>query len=165
MATRNVGETGKRGKKAQEHLGEILSGEPVLPFPKDLPEKHEEIWRTTVNTKTGDYWSKGDIPILMMYCRHAWDIQTLSEEIDEEGMVIFNANGNPIVNPKIVIRGYCEAKILSLCTKLRLQPASRMDSKNEANQGVKKRKAAHAAKTLQDDDDGLLAVGGSDTVQ
>lgn len=147
----------RRAQKARDHLEEAMDSEkPVFPYPKNLPEKHREIWRDTVNTKTGDYWSKGDIPILMMYCRCAHDIDRLTNDIEDEGEVIDNARGNPVVNPKVVVRGFAEARLMGLCTKLRLQPSSRMDTKNEANQGNKKAKANRAAATVQNDEDGLL---------
>lgn len=151
---------GRRGAKAQAALAEAISSEPVFPYPRDLPDKHKSIWRDTVNTKTGDYWNLGDVPLLRMYCRNAHDIHRLSDEIEDEGEVILNANGNPVVNPKIVVRGYAEAKLMSLCTKLRLQPSSRMDTKGEEGQLKKKGKANRAAKTLEEDSDDLLASGG-----
>lgn len=151
---------GKRGVQARTALSESLNDEhPVFPWPATLPEEFRDIWTTTVNTKTGDYWSKGDIPILEIYCRNAADIRRLSKEIADEGEIIFNANGNPVVNPKIVVRGYAESKLMSLCTKLRLQPSSRMDTKGEDSQLGKKGKANRAAKVIQDDGDDLLAGG------
>lgn len=149
---------GKRGAAAQNHLKEALDETlPVFPYPADLPEGHKETWLRTVNTKTGDYWSKGDVPLLKLYCRVATDIERLSEDIEVEGEVIHNANGNPVVNPKIVVRGYAESRLMALCTKLRLQPSSRMNSDGEERQGRKKAKAQLAAGTIKEDDDDLLA--------
>jgi P27 family predicted phage terminase small subunit len=149
----------KRGVKAQKALEEALSPGPVFPYPKGLPEEHRELWCDTVNTKTGDYWCAADVPLLKMYCRNVHDVERLSDEIEQEGEVILNARENPVVNPKIVIRGFAEARLMALCTKLRLQPSSRMDTKNEANQGKRKNAAVKAAKTVEDDGDGLLAGG------
>lgn len=149
---------GKRGANAQSALGEAINtARPVFPWPDTLPKDFRDIWRDTVNTKTGDYWSKGDVPLLEMYCRNAADIRRLSEEIKDEGEIIYNANGNPVVNPKIVVRGYAESKLMTLCTKLRLQPSSRMDTKGEGGQLKKKTKANNAAAVIDDDDDNLLA--------
>lgn len=164
MVTRNTG-AGKRGAQAQANLADAMnSNVPVFPYPDSLDPDFREIWVRTVNTKTADYWSLGDIPILEMYCRCAHDVARLSEEIKNEGETILNARENVVVNPKIMIRGFAEGRLLSLCTKLRLQPASRMDSKNEANQGNKKAKANRAATTIGNDEDDLLA-GGSMVMQ
>ena len=157
-------ERGKRGAKAQAALAEALNSEnPVFPWPSTLPVEFRDIWTTTVNTKTGDYWSKGDIPILEIYCRNAADIRRLSDEIKDEGEIIFNANGNPVVNPKIMVRGFAESKLMSLCTKLRLQPSSRMDTKGEDGQLKRTVKAKRAARTIDEDSDNLLASGEHDT--
>jgi P27 family predicted phage terminase small subunit len=157
--------TGRRGAQARSALAEALDAEkPVFPWPRTLPEEFRDIWTETVNTKTGEYWSRGDIPILEIYCRNAGDIRRLSTEIKDEGEIIFNANGNPVVNPKIVVRGYAESKLMTLCTKLRLQPSSRMDSKGEDGQLKKKGKAVRAAKVIGEDEDGLLA-GASGVLQ
>ena len=150
---------GKRGAQAQTALAEAANEQqPVFMYPPTLPDEFRDIWRETVNTKTGDYWSKGDVPLLEMYCRNAADIRRLSNEIKEEGEIIFNANGNPVVNPKIMVRGYAESKLMSLCTKLRLQPSSRMDTKGEEGQLKKKAKATRAARVLSEDSDDLLAT-------
>lgn len=159
MATK-ADATGKRGVKTQQALAEAVKvGEPVFPYPPNLPDDEKGVWLDMVNTKTGDYWNPGDVPLLKMYCRNVVDIERLSEEIKREGEVIENANGNPVVNPKIVIRGYAEAKLMTLCTKLRMQPSSRMDTKGEDNQLKKKSKANRAAKTINEDEDDLLANG------
>lgn len=157
--------TGKRGEQAQAALAEAVHADeqPVFPWPKTLPEEFRDIWRETVNTKTGDYWSRGDVPLLEMYCRNADDIRRLSREIAEEGEIILNANSNPVVNPKIMVRGYAESKLMSLCTKLRLQPSSRMDTKGEAGQLKKKTKAVRAARVLENDNDDLLATSNFST--
>lgn len=161
MATKEQSDSArsKRGATAQANLAHALSGEPVFPYPPGLPSSHQDIWRDTVNTKTGSYWSLGDVPILKLYCRVATDIERLTSEIDEEGEIIHNANGNPIVNPKIVVRGFAEARLMTLCTKLRLQPSSRMDTKGEDSELNKKGKAKRAAKTIEEDSDDLLASG------
>lgn len=156
MATSNAGK-GSRGRAQQDALREAMHAElPVFPFPKGLNPDFYEIWVQTVNTKTGDYWSKGDIPLLKLYCRVAHDIDRLDQEILDEGEVILNTRENLVVNPKIMVRGFAEGRLLSLATKLHMQPASRMDSKNEANQGKKKGKATRAANVMSEDDDGLL---------
>lgn len=157
--TKPIANKGKRGEQAQAALAEAINEEvPVFPWPRSLPEEFQDIWLETVNTKTGDYWSRGDVPLLEMYCRNAADIRRLSEEIKEEGEIILNANGNPVVNPKIMVRGYAESKLMSLCTKLRLQPSSRMDTKGEDGQLKKKTKAIRAAKVIENDSDDLLAT-------
>ncbi len=144
-------------KKDMELLKTAISGEPCFPYAKGLIEEEKEIWRDIVNTKAGDYWNQGDVPILKMYCRLTADIERLTAEIRSEGEVLFNSNGNPVVNPKITIRSFSEARLMTLCSKLRMQPSSRKSIADEAGGNAKVTRARAAAKVIHDDEDGLLA--------
>lgn len=156
MADRSNSAKGRRSKDAIL-LEEALSDEPCFPYVPGLTEAEKPLWRDIVNTRGSDYWNRGDVPILKMYCRLVVDIERLTEEIREEGEVIFNTNGNPVVNPKITIRGFHEAKLFTLCSKLRMQPASRKSVADEAAGNAKVKKAKRAAEVIESDDDGLLA--------
>lgn len=137
-----------------------MTGQPVFPYPAELSEEHKPYWVEVVNSKPHDYFNAGDIHLLKLYCRVAADIDRLDREIAEEGSVILNARDNPIVNPRIVVRSLAETRLLSLSTKLRLQPSSRYSSDQDRNQAGKKRAADRGARTMDDDDDDLLARGG-----
>lgn len=144
------------------------NGLPVFPFPPELKEEYKPYWTELVNSKPFDYFNKGDIPLLKLYCRAAADIDRLDEEISTEGCVIANARGNPVVNPKVVVRSIAESRLMGLSVKLRAQPASRYDSANDRKQTEKTAKANAAAEALEsskghvdEDDDGLLAGSGS----
>lgn len=160
MATKRVPARGRRGRDDQA-LQEVLNPtKPVLPFPPGLPEEQKEIWRETVNCKTADFWSRGDVPLLQLYCRAYCDIQRLDTQIAEEGEVIRNAKGNQVVNPKLVVRGFAEARLMALATKLRLQPSSRLSQNTTSKDQARKQSAAATAQAMQDGDeegDGLLA--------
>jgi P27 family predicted phage terminase small subunit len=174
MATRNVRttagkktpQTGVRKNRAKNELAAALNPDkPIYPFPPDLPEHHKKIWTDIVNTKTSDYWTRGDEVLLRMYCRNAADVDRLNDEIELEGEVLYNGKGNPVVNPKLVIRGFAEARLMTLASKLRMQPSSRVDRKVEANATTRKKQAGAAAAVImsagmgEDDGDGLLAGG------
>lgn len=159
------GDVGKRGKQAQRDLSDAVNATvPVLPYPRDLPPAYEPLWLETVNTKTADFWSPADMPLLAIYCRCIHEIKMFDAAIEDEGHVIFNANGNRVINPNIVARGYSENRLMALCTKLRMQPQSRIKPEVDANKTKRKAKANAAAATLEGDDDDLLA-GGSATLQ
>lgn len=128
------------------------SGEPVFAYPPELKDAHKPYWAELVNSKPHDYFNRGDIPLLKLYCRAAADIDRLDEEIAEEGSVIPNARGNPVVNPKVIVRSIAEGRLMSLSTKLRAQPASRYDSENDRKQSAKKAKADSSARALDEDD-------------
>jgi P27 family predicted phage terminase small subunit len=138
-----------------------LTGRPVFPFPAELNDDHKPYWVEVVNSKPHDYFNLGDIHLLKLYCRVAADIDRLDREIASEGSVVENTRGNPIVNPRCIVRSMAETRLLSLSTKLRLQPSSRYDSEDDRGQSAKKKKADAAVRTMHDDDDGddLIARG------
>ena len=139
-------------------------GKPIFPFPPELPEKHKPYWTELVNSRPHDYFNRGDIPLLKLYARVAHDIDILDREIEENGDVINNARGNPVVNPKVLVRSIAETRLMALATKLRSQPASRYDSVNDKAQSEKVKKAKRAADAIMDEqgdgDDGDLLAGG-----
>lgn len=162
MATSNRGGKGRNGDRDKKLLDQALKPrDPVFPYPHDLPDEHKPIWLATVNTKTADYWNPSDVALLEIYCRCIADVRILTNDIKEEGDVIENARGNPVINPKIVVRGFAENRLMALCTKLRMQPQSRNDTLDSPAKGKKKAAAARAASVIGDDDDDLL--GGAPT--
>lgn len=139
-----------------------LTGAPVFPFPPELKDEHKPYWTEVVNCKPHDYFNAGDIHLLKLYCRVAADIDRLDREIAEEGSVVTNARDNPIVNPRVVVRSIAETRLLTLSTKLRMQPSSRYDSEQDRNKSTKKRRADAAVRTMHEDDedgDDLIARG------
>lgn len=155
----------ERGTAELDAAKKARAGEPVFPFPSGFNEKYREMWVTTVNSRGPDYWDEGDIPLLKMYVRNAWDMDDMTDTIEVEGNVVRNPRGTQVMNPLIVARSYCEARLLGLAAKLRLQPASRMNSDNDKKLGAKTKRAKDAAREL-DDGDGLLdGVDHEDTPQ
>lgn len=132
---------------------------PAFPFPPELDPRWKPYWTEVVNSRPLNYFNQGDVTLLKLYCRAAYDMDRLTKEIDSEGDVIRNAKGNPVVNPKVLVRSIAEARLLSLSAKLRLQPAARYDSGNDKKNAQKKQKADEAADHIDDDQDGLLAGG------
>lgn len=159
--TRRMSTGDRQQAELKAALRAKMTGGPVFPFPPELNDEHKPYWTETVNSKPHDYFNAGDIHLLKLYCRVAADIDRLDREISEEGSVVLNARGNPIVNPRVVVRSLAETRLLSLSTKLRLQPSARYASDDDRSQGAKKKKADAAARAMDedDDDDGLIARG------
>ena len=162
--TKRLSTGDRQSAELQAALKLKANGLPVFPFPPELKDEYKPYWTELVNSKPFDYFNKGDIPLLKLYCRAAADIDRLDDEISREGCVIPNARGNPVVNPKVVVRSIAETRLMGLSVKLRAQPSSRYDSANDRKQTEKTTRANQAAQTLdesrsEDDDDGLLARG------
>lgn len=139
-------------------------GTPRYPFPVGLPEEHRKYWVEIVNSKPIDYFNDGDIPLLKLYCRVAYDIERHDAMLQTEGEVIYNTKGNLVVNPRVLVRSIAETRLLSLSTKLRAQPAARINSENDKKASEKQKGARRAVEAMSgsiDADDGepLLAGG------
>lgn len=171
--TRRMAPGDRQSAELEAALKLKQNGLPVFPFPPELKDHHKPYWTELVNSKPHDYFNRGDIPLLKLYCRAAADIDRLDEEIEREGSVILNARDNPVVNPRVVVRSIAETRLMALAVKLRAQPAARYDSENDRKQTEKTKRASQAADSLEkshdhggdDDEDGLLAGSGSRTVQ
>lgn len=61
----------------------------------DLP-----FWRAIVGARASDSWNNSDLAKAANLARCQADIERLSDEIMEEGDIITNDRGTPIVNPK-----------------------------------------------------------------
>lgn len=156
MATRTPAR-GRRADSEQRSLAQALAtATPVLPYPPRLPKEHEATWLETVNSKTEEYWSVSDVPLLRIYCRCVEEIESLTMDIREEGDVLENARGNPVINPKIMIRAFAENRLMALCTKLRMQPQARSDTADTPAKGKLRNAARKTAQIISDDDDDLL---------
>jgi len=149
---------GRRGNQQADELKAALNPTvPIFPYVADLLEEEKVVWLDMVNSQPVDFFTRGDIPLLKMYCRTYTDVERLTEDIRSEGEVILNAYGNQVMNPKVTARNYAEARLMSLSTKLRMQPQSRTTIRGtEAKIG---RKAAAKKVADQFGDDDLLAGG------
>ena len=98
--------------------------------------------------------------MLKLYCRAYFDVERLTADIEDEGEVITNAKGTPMMNPKVQARNFAEARFITLSARLKLQPASRGDaSRGESKQTKRKNAANDAAQNVLDDEEELLAGG------
>lgn len=163
LPARNTRRLSTENRKTAE-LQAILDahdGKPLFAFPAGLPKEHQKYWVEIVNSKPFDYFNNGDLPLLKLYCRAAHDIERHDAMLQTEGEVIYNTKGNLVVNPRVLVRSIAETRLLSLATKLRAQPTARMSSDNDKAQSEKKKNANSAARSLQGDEEDLLAGGSS----
>lgn len=166
MAT---GSNSRRMSPAQRKAAELAAaldersvGKPLFDYPPDLREEYRPYWLTLVNSKPVDYFTQSDIPLLKMYCRAAWEMDTLDAQIRLEGHTIEGAKGGMILNPAVTARSIAETRLLSLATKFRAQPSARLDSANDKKQNEKTQRAGQTAAAIQqqkDDGDDLIPTG------
>lgn len=136
-----------------------LTNAPVFPYPDELREVLKPYWLELVNSFPKDHFQISDIPLMKIYCRCAYDIERCSLMIEEEGEVVIGGRGAPMVNPRVKVRGDAQNNLLSIATKFRNQPASRVNSENFGGRQAKAAAAGKAAAAVEKGD-GLLAGAG-----
>lgn len=158
MATKRNAALGRRGTQERDELNAALNPDiPIFPYVKGLQDDEKAIWLDMVNSQPVDFFTNGDVPLLKMYCRIYADVERLTQEIRDEGEVILNARENPVVNPKVLVRGINEQRLMGLSTKLRMQPQSRTTIRGQEAKASRKVAARKAASVVEEDD--LLATG------
>lgn len=152
-------QTNRRSVELQaQMLAQSAGGKPVFPYPAELPEAHRVYWLELVNSFPADHFQKSDITLMKLYCRCASDIERTTLLIEDEGEVVMGGRG-PMVNPRVKVRGDATNTLMSIATKFRNQPASRVNSENFGDRQKKAQTAAGAARTVAGDGDDLLAGG------
>ena len=150
----------RAAKELHAAIETAKTGKPVYDFPPELPEEQRKYWMEIVNCKPHDYFNSGDLTLLKMYCRCAHDVDRLTTEIDQQGEVIRNARGNPVVNPRIVIRSFAECRLMTLASKLHMQPASRVVVPQDGKTQKRKSQANMLVSSLLGDGDSDGLIGG-----
>lgn len=158
-ASRRLSVEKRKQAELEAAIEKRRNGEPVFPYPVGLPEHHKPYWLELVNSKPHDYFNNGDLPLLKLYCRAAYDVERLDRMIEAQGDVYFTSKGARGMNPLIAARAIAETRLLSLATKFRAQPASRLDTDTDKKQQRKKDRADATADHLDEDEEGLLAGG------
>lgn len=139
-----------------------LHSQPVFPYPPELSPELRPYWLELVNSFAKAHFQVSDITMMKMYCQCAYDIERQTVMIETEGEVVIGGRGNAIVNPRCKVRESNRATLMSLATKFRNQPASRMNTDNFKRRKQRAAEAAQGADAVMDDPDGLLAGGDDD---
>lgn len=147
----------RRTLELQAQMASLRTGIPIFPPPADLDPRYLPYWVELVNSFPTDHFQISDLPLMRMYVRCAYDIERITRMIDEEGEVVFGAKAAIVPNPRIRVRTDAQMMLLSLTTKFRNQPASRVNSELGKARGAKAAGAAAAGRAVAGDEDGLLA--------
>lgn len=133
-------------------------GTPVFPYPPELKEILKPFWLELVNSFPKEHFQQSDVPMMKIYCQCAYDVERQTLLIEEEGEVVMGARA-PIVNPRCKVRESNRMTMMTISTKFRNQPASRMGTDNHRRKVLRVADAANSASAVLNDEDGLLAGG------
>ena len=75
----------QRGRKSQAQLSTTAPVQeiPRVPPPAELSEYEAHVWSSVVNTKPADWFQSDTLPLLLSYCKHISQTQTIDREISE----------------------------------------------------------------------------------
>ena len=101
-------------------------------IPKIAPPSHmtgeaKKIWVELVDATPNDNLLPSDFPLLESYCCMVAGMRRAEKHLQEEGDVITFEGGRPFKNPWVDIKLSLDSKISTTSSKLRLNPAARMD--------------------------------------
>lgn len=147
--------TNRKAQELEAALASRMTGKPLFPYPPELDPRYRPYWLELVNSYPVGYFELSDIPLIRMYCQKAYDIERLTKLIEEHGEVTLTSRGYAI-HPYVKARSVAEATFMTITTKLRNQPASRVSSDFDKKTRARGASARRGAGQV-DESDGLLA--------
>lgn len=147
--------TNRKSEELSAAMQARVNGIPRFKYPPELPQQYRPYWIELVNSFPKDHFQDADLPLLKLYCRAAFDIERLDRLIEEEGDVVMGGRG-VILNPRVKARSIAENVLLSISTKFRAQPASRVNTENYKGRQGKAAAGNRGAERIGESD-GLLA--------
>ena len=100
---------------------------PKISPPENLTDEAKEIWFQLVEAVPNDNLIPSDAPVLEIYCNALITFRRAVDRINAEGEVIYPEGGKQFKNPWVDVMNSANSKIANTASKLRLNPASRMD--------------------------------------
>lgn len=121
-----------------------------------MPEEARPFWSAIIASRARDEWAKNDLVVAVQLARCQLDIERESLMLENEGSVMENQRGTPIMNPRHAVLEQLARREMALMRALGMNAAS--GSKDRSSQQAARkteRQAAAVRETLEEDD--LLA--------
>lgn len=118
--------------------------------PKDLP-----FWPGIYKARSVDEWTDAHLVIGAQLARAMSDLETQQAQLDVEGVVIINARGTQIMNPRVSVLEALARREMALMRALGLTGSVNVDPRDAAG----KRKVEQQSRKVRDEleEDPLLA--------
>jgi hypothetical protein len=130
-------------------LGDIQPPEHV-----NIPEGAQAFWVSITSARAADRWNTADLESAGELARTKYNIERLNLEIAEEGDVIENQRGTPIVNPKHNLLETLTRRMVALSRMLQVHAEA---TQGKSRDGVKANKAQTKSADIMNDTDDLIA--------
>ena len=113
-------------------------------------------WESIVRARDYNAWTETDLEQAANLARCKADIDRLSSEITEEGDVVTNARGTPVVNPKHSLLETLSRRSVALSRMLHVHAeATAGESRHQKERNTKQREVSQAVN--KGDNDSLIA--------
>ncbi|MHB8123995.1 MAG: TerS protein [Desulfuromonadaceae bacterium] len=112
-------------------------------------------WEGVVRARARDEWTETDLVVAGQLARCLHDIEDEQAALDEEGTVIRNDKGTPVVNPRVSVLEQFARREMALMRTLRMGGRVAGAARDEAPGRKIERQSREIRKELEDDE--LLA--------
>ena len=120
----------------------------------NVPDEAMPFWISITSARAKDRWNMADLESAAELARTKWNIERLNIEAREEGDIILNQKGTPIVNPKHNLLETLTRRMVALSRLLQVHAEA---TQGKSGKQVGANKAQQNAKELTDDMDDLIA--------
>ena len=122
----------------------------------NVPEAAMKFWYSITRARSADRWNDVDLENAAELARTKASIERLNIEIAEEGDIITNDRGTPIVNPKHSLLETLTRRMVALSRMLQIHAEATQGKARDQVKGNKAQQEAERTLKKQEDDD-LLA--------
>lgn len=143
--------------KGQVELAQNVNKIHDVPAHVPIPDGAMPFWESIVRARAYSSWNDHDLEIAAMRARTMYQIEETQKLLDEEGSVIINAKGTPIMNPRhsVLEQLTRKAVALSRITQTHAQ-ATQGDSKDQKKKNTAQKEMRDTMNQYNDDEDDLI---------
>lgn len=120
-----------------------------------VPESAMPFWKSITQARAAERWNDSDLESAGELARTKASIERLNQELEEEGDVIKNDRGTPIVNPKHSLLETLTRRMVALSRMLQVHAEATQGKSREQVKGNQAQ--AKARQAVADTDDDLIA--------
>jgi hypothetical protein len=122
-----------------------------------LTESAKPFWVGVVRARARDEWQDVDLVVAAQLAQCQADIAEEDEALRQEGRVIKNDRGSPVMNPRTTVLEQLARREMALMRTLRMGGRVAGDSRDDQGKRQLERGARKARQQVEEENDGLLA--------
>ena len=128
-----------------------LAGDIEPPACVNLRPGDRPYWDAVVRARARSEWTDADLVHAGNLARCMADIERIAREVADEGDIITNDKGTPIVNPKHALQETLSRRVMALSRLMQMQAASSGAAEDKLKARKAEGSARAAAKSLEDE--------------